>query len=136
VNIKRKIDFVFFFIQIQSIKIMLERETPTIQTQESTRRPRRHNRRILRDEYYDTDTSTLLCERLTDDDKNYIRRNNLQQHEFLRDKWNIIVLSLHDNYLEEYYSLRRQTERNQWLKRYLDLETHYIDRMPVTLLPL
>jgi hypothetical protein len=96
---------------------------------------RRQNRQILRDEYYDVDTSKLLCERLTDDDKNHISRNNLRQHEFLRTRWRTIVLSFTDNYLEEYYSLRIQRERNQWFKKYLDLEIHNVERMPVTLLP-
>jgi len=114
---------------------MLERETPPIQPHVSRRR---QNRQILRDEYYDLDTAKLLCERLTDDEKNHISRNNLRQHAFLRDKWKTLVLSFTDNYLEEYYSLRLQTERNQWFKKYLDLnlEIHEIDRMPVTLLPL
>jgi hypothetical protein len=98
--------------------------------------PRRQNRRILRDEYYDADTAKMLCERLTDDDKNHISRNNLRQNEVLRNRWSAIVLSFMDNYLEEYYSLRRQRERNAWFKKYLELETHEISRMPVTLLPL
>jgi len=114
---------------------MLERETPYV---EDIRIPRRQNARILRDEYYDDDTAKLLCERLTDDHKNHITRNNLRQHEILRKRWKTLVLSLTDNYLEEYYSFRRQRERNQWFKKYLelDLESYEIDRMPVTLLPL
>jgi len=97
---------------------------------------RRQNRRILRDEYYDADTANLLSERLTDDDKNYIRRNNLRQHEFLRKRWRTIVLYFTNNYLEEYYSLCGQRDRNQWFKKYLDLDTHDMNRVPVTLLPL
>ena len=111
---------------------MLERN----QTQEPITIITRQNRRILRDEYYDGDTVNLLIERLTDDDKNYISRNNLRQHEFLRTRWRTIVLSFTNNYLEEYYSLRLQRERNHWFKKYLDLDTHDMNRVPVTLLPL
>jgi hypothetical protein len=100
------------------------------------RRLVRQNRRILRDELYDADTATLFKERLTDDDKNMIRRNHLREHAFLRGQWTAIVLSLSDNYLDEYYSLRRQSERNMWMQKYLDLESHELSRMPVTLLPL
>jgi hypothetical protein len=100
------------------------------------RRLFRQNRRILRDEYYDADTATLFKERLTDDDKNMIRRNHLREHAFLRGQWATIVLSLSDAYLDEYYSLRVQVQRDQWMQKYLDLESHELSRMPETLLPL
>jgi hypothetical protein len=95
---------------------------------------RRQNRRILRDEYYDQTTTNLFRDRLTDDEKNNIRRNALREHQYLRGQWATIVLSLSDTYLDEYYSLRTQLDRNRWIEKYLNVRD--MIEMPATLLPL
>ena len=99
----------------------------------SERNERRQNRRILRDEYYDDVTKEIIKSRLSDDEKNEIYRNpEIREHQYLRKKWKEVVLALSDSLLDEYYGLRLQTQRNCWIKKWLD-ETN---RSVVTLLPL
>lgn len=91
----------------------------------------RQNMRMLRDEYYDTDTFHLMMVRLTDDEKKEMGLD--MSFESIRSRWRSIVLALDAHFLDEYYSQETQACRNQWFQKYLDLERH---DLPRTLLPL
>jgi len=103
--------------------------------------------------FYDEDTFNMLYLRLTEEEKLFIlsydeditmnkdlhtreiEDSRIQMNKFIYQRWNIIVRSLTGDYYNEYASME-DTDRNKWFQKYLNLPSHNIMEMPVSLLPI
>lgn len=85
--------------------------------------------------FYDEDTFNMLHFRLNEKDKLFILSSDEDINNLIYRRWNTIISSLMGNYYNEYASMEN-TDRNKWFQKYLNLPSHNIMEMPVSLLPL
>ena len=92
----------------------------------------------LRKEWYDSETENIMRENLAEADSStpLLKEETKERKKMLYDRWKMNVLGMETNYITEYYSLSNPTIRNMWFKKYLNLPSHDINKMPKTLLPL
>ena len=89
---------------------------------------------IITNDYYDNETYTMLLNRLTDDDKEYMKNNTDETTEiFMVRRWSTIINALPIHYYNQYYSQTTPETRNAWFQKYLDYPTKNILEMPDTL---
>jgi hypothetical protein len=85
--------------------------------------------------YYNTTTYSMLMEKITNDDKEYIKNNINNKETFIFKRWTTIINSLPANYYKQYYSQPDISARNNWFQKYLDYHTKDILQMPDVLHP-
>jgi len=80
--------------------------------------------------YYNDNIRNMLNEKLTLEDKDYIKENNENLENILYTRWKTIVNSLPEHYYTQYLSPFTEEERNDWFQRYLDYPSKDISLMP------
>ncbi len=88
---------------------------------------------LIPEDYYDLCTHALLLTTLTEEDKEYMKHTNDGIVYFLFKRWRMIVSSFPANYYQQYLSLRTAETRNEFIKKYLAMESHNIAEMPESL---
>lgn len=85
---------------------------------------------LIPEDYYDLCTHALLLTTLTEEDKEYMKHTNEGIVYFLFKRWRMIVSGFPANYYQQYLSLSTAETRNEFIKKYLALESHSISEMP------
>ena len=88
---------------------------------------------LIPEDYYDLGTHALLLTTLTEEDKEYMKHTNDGIVYFLFKRWRMLVSSFPANYYQKYLSLSTAETRNEFIKKYLALESHNIAEMPGSL---
>ena len=83
--------------------------------------------------FYNDEIHNILFNNLNDDDRLFIKNNNIDIDEMLFNRWGTIVSSLPFNLYEEYTTVSAE-KRNIWFQIYINLESHDITKMPELLL--
>lgn len=85
---------------------------------------------LIPEDYYDLCTHALLLTTLTEEDKEYMNSTNDGIVFFLFKRWRMIVTSFPENYCKQYLSLSTAETRNEFIKKYLAMESHDMAEMP------
>ncbi len=85
---------------------------------------------LIPEDYYDLCTHALLLTTLTEEDKEYMKNTNDGIVYFMFKRWRVIVASFPENYCKQYLSLGTAETRNEFIKKYLALESHNMSEMP------